>query len=106
MRRPRLFKKRTSKPIPAGAEIITYRGRRCARWKARGRTYTVPLNQKRTRVEYESENWWSRFEDGVGQRQEVPGYADRTASEALMVELVRKAERGQAGSTGFSIPAS
>ncbi|KKM14904.1 hypothetical protein LCGC14_1701440, partial [marine sediment metagenome] len=97
MRQPRLFKKRTSKPIPPGVEIITYRGRRCARWSARGKTYTVPLNKKRTRIVYESENWWIRFEDAAGERQEVPGYVDKTSSEALMVELVRKAERGQAG---------
>ena len=97
MRKPRLRKKRTSKPIPANAEIITYRGRRCARWKSRGRTYTVPLNRKRTRIVYESENWWIGFEDAAGQWREVPGYADKTASQSLMVELVRKSERGQAG---------
>ena len=57
MKKPRLFKKRTSKPIPDSAEIITYRGQRCARWKGRRKTYTVPVNRKRTRIVYESENW-------------------------------------------------
>jgi site-specific recombinase XerC len=97
MKKPRLFKKRTSKPIPAGAEIVTHRNRRCARWASRGRTYTVPLNRKRTRIVYESENWWIGFEDAAGKWQEVPGYADKTASQALLVELVRKSERGQVG---------
>ena len=55
-----------------------YRGRRCARWKARGKTFTVPLNRKRTRIVYKSENWWVGFEDAAGEWQEVPYQADDT----------------------------
>ncbi|HUS48406.1 MAG TPA: tyrosine-type recombinase/integrase, partial [Phycisphaerae bacterium] len=97
MRPPRLFKKRTSKPVPKDAEVIRYRGRRCARWEGPHETYTVPLNAKGTRIVYESAEWWVGFEDAAGDWQEAKGYTDRTASEALMVQLVKKAERGQIG---------
>jgi len=100
MKKPRLFKKRTSKPVPKGAEFVRYRGRLCARWKGQGQTgriYTVPLNEKRTRIVYESDEWWVGLEDGAGEWQQVRAYRDKTASQALMVELVKKAERGQSG---------
>ena len=97
MKPPRVFKKRTSKPIPQGAEIITYRGRRCARWTGRRGTFTVPLNTAGSRIVYESSVWWIGFEDAAGNWQEVPGYTDRTATDALKIERVKRAERGHVG---------
>ncbi len=39
-----IYKKTYARPIPEGATILTYRGRRCARWAdRRGRTRTVPV---------------------------------------------------------------
>jgi hypothetical protein len=48
-----------TKPIPEGAEIVTRKGQRFARWKAgKGKTVEAPLSEDGTRVRLLSKKWY------------------------------------------------
>jgi len=94
-----LVKRRRTRPIPPGAEIIERDGRKHARWvTARGKTRTMPLNRRGDRVVQESRCWYVRLRDReTGRWREWKAYADKKASAAKEIEIVRRIERGEAG---------
>ena len=65
-----VFKKQTTRPLPAEAEIIVRQGQRLARWKgANGKTRTAPLtvgNDGSDRVVTESPYYLAKWRDGSG----------------------------------------
>ncbi len=93
-----LTKRHHYRAIPKDAKIITRNGRRFARWtNTRGTTHTRPLNEKGDRIVCESRHWYVRLKDSDGKPLEWKAYTDKTASQALEIELITKLERGQAG---------
>lgn len=95
-----VHKQTFTKPIPAGAERITVKGRPCVRWRGRTKAWQVGeiIADKPGRCRLESAKWYVTFFDPArGDTRTVPGYTDRAATDALMVELVRTAERVDSG---------
>ena len=93
-----LIKKRHYRPVPENAETVTRKGKRYARWtNSRGTTHTRPLNEKGDRIVCESRYWYVCLTDRDGNPLERKAYTDKTASQALEVELIAKLERGQVG---------
>ncbi len=79
-----VFKRTRRKPIPRGAELIDYRGKRYAVWVSRGgRKRKAPLTGDGQAVLIEDDNytveWWS----WNGKRRRLCGGPDRDAAEAL-----------------------
>jgi len=50
-----------------------------------------------TKVKSKSKKWWGRFRDEHGKEKRVPLATDKTAAQAMLIELVRKVERKSAG---------
>jgi integrase len=97
-----VFKKQTTRPVPAGAEIIVRQGRRFARWKTRkGKTRTAPLTVGKDgseRIRTESRCYVAKFKDGAGIVQTIPtGCRDETAARQKLAALERRAELIRSG---------
>jgi integrase len=97
-----LFKKLVTRPLPAGAEIITRKGERLARWrdsKRKLRTAPVTIGQNGTdRIRDESATYVARYRDGNGLVVEVStGCRDKTAAQSVLADLERQAEKVRAG---------
>jgi hypothetical protein len=87
-----------TKPLPAGAQIITKKGERLARFKdRRGKTVEAPVNEDGTRIQLLSRKWYGEYKDADGVERRVPLFTDKTASEQELARLVRAAELGKAG---------
>ena len=95
-----VFKKSVTKPLPDGAEIITRKGEKLARWKdAKGKTRTAPLTDAGNRIRVESGTWYAKLRDGSGIIVEVPTgcrQGDRRARQAPR-NLERQAEYVRSG---------
>jgi integrase len=95
---PRLFRQSYTRAIPEGADIITMKGKRHARFQDEdGRTITAPLNSKGERIRLLSTKWYGEYLDADGIPRREPLSTDKVAAQQLLAELVRKAERGKAG---------
>jgi integrase len=95
----RLFRQQYTKPIPPGAQLLTVRGKPCARFTEDGKTVTRPLTKKGDRIRVPSGKWYCEYTDANGITRRVPLSTDRTAAQQMLAELDRKAERGKAGIT-------
>jgi integrase len=92
-----VFRKSYTKPLPEGAEVLTRKGERLARWKdKRGKTRTAPLTvgeDGSERIIIESPFYVAKYRDGSGAVQLVPtGCKDETAARQVLADLERKAE--------------
>jgi integrase len=96
-----VFKKTTTRPVPAGAEIITKNGVRLARWRVRGKTRTAPLttgNDGQDRIAVESPYYVAKYRDGTGAVCVVStGCRDEQAARKVLADLERKAELIRSG---------
>jgi integrase len=97
-----VYRKQTTRPLPAGAEIIVRKGERLARWKdRRGKTRTAPLTTGKDgseRIVTESPYYVAKYRDGAGVvREEATGCRDETAARQVLAELERKAELVRSG---------
>jgi len=89
-----------TKPIPAGAERVTVKKTPCVRWRGRTGEWVVAevIPEKPGRCRCQSAKWYVTYYDhAAGRERTVPGYTDRAATDALMVSLVRTAQRVDAG---------
>jgi len=77
-----VFKKVTTKSLPPGAEVVTHKGRRVARWTSRGKTHTAPVNDAGERLVVESRNWY-----GTVGGKHVPLCRDKQAAEQMLRKL-------------------
>ena len=78
---PTLYKKTDRKPIPAGAEILTRKGIRHARWTdKRGRTRTEPLAEDVAAVLVERGYWVFDYQGADGRAKGNKGYTDKEAT--------------------------
>jgi integrase len=95
---PSLYKKTDRKPIPEGAEILTRRGIRQARWiDKRGRTRTAPLAEDGTTVLVERGYWVFDYQGPDGCVKGNKGYTDKEATLALAQRMERDAARVKQG---------
>jgi integrase len=92
-----VFKKTFTKPLPAGAEVITRQGVRFARWKPpKGKTQTAPLTTGRDgshRIVLKAGTYTAKYRDGSGIVQErATGCRDKEAASRVLSDLERRAE--------------
>src|SRR5439155_22910053 len=92
-----VFKIQVTRPLPAGAEIFTRKGERCARWKdQRGRTRTAPVivgKKGADRILTESPYFVGKYRDGTGVvRVVATACRDEIAARQVLADLERRAE--------------
>ncbi|WP_164103222.1 hypothetical protein [Candidatus Laterigemmans baculatus] len=80
-----VFKKKTTRPLPEGAEIVTRKGERIARWKLRnGKTRTAPVTVGKDgteRITTEAATYTAKYRDGDDIVREVAtGCRDKQAA--------------------------
>lgn len=97
-----VFKKVVTRPLPAGAEIITRKGVRLARWQNRkGKLQTAPLTTRTDgaqRIRESSGTYFARYRDGNGFVVEIATECrDESAARQVLADLERRAERVRAG---------
>lgn len=94
-----VYKPTYSRAVPAGAERCDHKGKPAVRWRGRnGQWVYGRLCDKPGRCLVETAVWYVAYEGPDG-KPATPrkGYADRAATEALMVSLVTTAARVAAG---------
>ena len=87
-------------PLPEGAKIITIKGKSFAEFRTkRGKLVRGELTQTRKgqRVRLLSRRWYGEFYDPTGRLHVVPLYTDQAASQMKLADLIKRAERGDAG---------
>ena len=69
-----VYKRRELRPIPRGAEIVTFRGKRYAKWTnaKTGNMQRAPLNDEGTRIVQEAEFYTVQYFDENGKRRKAP----------------------------------
>jgi integrase len=93
-----VFRQTYKRPVPEGAEIVTRKGKRLAKWKdERGRTKTAPLSKDGTKIVLEYRNWYVAYSGPDGRRVVVKGYTDREATEQLARDQEKLAARIKRG---------
>ncbi len=97
-----VFRKQTTRPLPAGAELFTKAGQRFVRWKIDGkRTRTAKLTIGRDgseRIVTESPTFLAKYRDGSGSVREIStGCKDESAARAVLGELEKRAEKVRSG---------
>ena len=80
-----VYKKTATKPLPAGAELLTKHGERFARWKpSKGKTRTAPVTTGRDgteRIVVTAGTYLAKYRDGdAGQDPVVQLNSHRTSS--------------------------
>ena len=93
-----IYKKKYPIPQPAGAEIITRRGKKLARWlngKKQVRTAEV-LDDGR--VMFVADCWYVRYRDSNGRyKRESTGCRERQAAEKVLADIQGNVEKVRAG---------
>ncbi len=94
-----VFKRATTKPIPAGARIIERKAGPIAEWvDGRGRRRTAPLTEDRSAIRIESETYTVKYRDEHGLDRKVSSRCtDKTAAEQLGSELETRAMKRREG---------
>ena len=94
-----VHKQTYSRPIPPGAEYLLVKRVKCVRWKGRSKQWQVARvsPDRPGRCLVESAKWYVTYRDAGGAERTVPGFADRAATDALMVKLVGTAQKIAAG---------
>ena len=96
-----VFRKRSTRALPAGATITTKGGRRVARWTAKGKAKTaeyVEGNDGAGRIVTESRTYFAKYRDGGGiVRVVATGCRDEASARQRLAELERTAERVKIG---------
>ncbi len=101
-----VFKRTSTKPLPANAELFVRKGQRFAKWQdAKGRTrtaaVTVPSDGKyagQERLIVETPTYFADYRDGSGYlRRVATGCKDETAARAILAGLEKRAEKVRSG---------
>ena len=93
-----VYKKKYPIPMPDGAEVITRRGKRLARWQSgKGQVRTAEVLAD-GRVQFVSDCWYIRYRDASGRmRRESTGCRDRQAAEKVLADKLTEVEKVKAG---------
>ena len=96
-----VFKKQTTRPLPADAEIVVKGGERVARWRMRGKVRSARVTtgtDGSARVVTESGTYFAKYRDADGSVVTRPtGCRDKQAAEQLLKKWEREAEQVKAG---------
>ncbi len=96
-----VFKKQTTRAIPAGAEIVEKGGERVARWRVRGKLRTASVTTGEgggDRIITESATYFAKYRNAAGVVVIKPtGCRDRQAAEQLLKRWEREDEQVKAG---------
>ena len=93
-----IYKKKYPIPMPEGAEIITRRGTKQARWASgKGQVRTASLLDD-GRIQFVSDCWYVRYRDASRRmRRKSTGCRDRQAAEKVMADILADVEKVKAG---------
>ena len=94
-----VFKKKTTRPVPAGAELAAGKGgATVARWKVRCKPRSAPVNADGTGVFTESRTYYAKYRDHTGVVVERPTWCreEQTARQKL-AGWEREVEKIKAG---------
>jgi len=94
-----IYRKKYPVPMPEGAEIITRRGQRLARWTdGYGRVKTAPLAADGRQIMHEAGCWYARYRgaDGVTRRAST-NCCDERAARQVLANLLAKVEKIKSG---------
>jgi len=99
-----LFRQRVTRPIPAGAEVVTKGKKQVAKWRDRtGKTRTAELTADGKRIATVAATWSARYRDGDDFVQVVAtGCRDKAAAQTKLLELEQTADRIRSGSLSRS----
>ena len=97
-----LKRKSYTRPLPQGAEIVTHRGQRVARWvdsNGKKHTASVTISAEGTeRIRVESAVWIAKFRDADGRIVEVStGCRDKGVAMTVLRDIAGRVERQKAG---------
>src|SRR4051794_17448236 len=96
-----VFKKQTTRPIPAGSEVVAKNGERVARWRVRGKLRTAPVTTGQgggDRIVTESGTYVAKYRDAGGEVvTRSTGCRDRQSAEQLLKKWEREAEQIKSG---------
>jgi site-specific recombinase XerD len=94
-----LFKRKEKRPIPDGAEIITYRGKRYAKWTDKaGKTRRAPLDKAGKKIVQEAKCWTAQFFDEHGKRRKArTGCQDKAEALRYANHLENQARKRRTG---------
>ncbi|OWK44031.1 tyrosine-type recombinase/integrase [Fimbriiglobus ruber] len=96
-----VFKKQSTRAVPAEAEIVQKGGKRFARWRMRGKIRTAPLTtgvEGGDRIVTESSTYYAKYRDASGEVLVKPtGCRDRQAAEQLLKKWEREVEQIKSG---------
>ncbi|KLU05886.1 integrase-recombinase protein [Rhodopirellula islandica] len=92
-----LFKKVVTRPMPAGATLVTRKGKPVAQWTdRRGKKRSAEVTNGKDgkpRIKTEAGKWIAKYRDGEGCVQEITtGCSDKQAAMAVLNELTTRAE--------------
>lgn len=102
-----IYKPTYTKPIPPGAEIVTRKGQRYARYRdRRGKLRTELLTKTGKRLLMKNQFYWAKFTDAQGIEAPHPlrlpngeGVTDKSVAQELLREVLQRVEREAAGLT-------
>ena len=94
-----LYRKMYPVEMPAGAEIVTRRGKAVAQWTdRRGKVKSAPVAADGKRIMHEADVWYLRYRaaDGV-ERRVSTGCRDQQAAGRVMADLLADVEKVRSG---------
>jgi integrase len=96
-----VFKKTTTRKLPAGAVVVTKGGVRVARWTVRGKVRTAPLTSGTDgtdRIRTKAATYTAKYRDHTGKVVERPtGCRDEQAARQVLAKWERKVELIRSG---------
>ena len=94
-----IYREKYRRPIPEGAEIGMFRGKKVVRWTGGGgRTMVGELEKDGKRVVFQYENWFARFRDADGvMRRVTTGCRDQQAARQVLANIISEVEKIKAG---------
>ena len=96
-----VLKKKTTRAVPAGAEVVEKDGKPVARWRVRGKLRTAPVTtgaDGRPRILTESRTYFAKYRDHNGEIVVRPtGCRDEQAARQRLAGWEREVERIKAG---------
>ncbi len=96
-----IYRKSYTKPLPDGAELFTRKEKQFARWRVGGKPRTAQTTTGRNgelRIRIEAATYTAKYRDGSGIVQETAtGCRDKTAAQAVLRDLLVRAERVKSG---------
>ncbi len=96
-----VFKKQSTRAVPAGAEIVQKGAERVARWRVRGKLRTAPLTKGTggtDRIVTESVTYFAKYRDATGKVVVRPTECrDKQAAEQMLKKWEREGEQIKSG---------